>query len=80
MLLKMSNGKVIELEKNQTVQIKFVSSANPKEFRQVDNVNISLNQFFENAEKKVNLTRLYVYDPVTQNCQVFLSDMKNLNK
>jgi hypothetical protein len=75
MLLKMSNGKVIELEKNQTVQIKFVSSANPKEFRQVDNVNISLNQFFENAEKKVNLTRLYVYDPVTQNCQVFLSDM-----
>ena len=75
MLLKMSNGKVIKLEKNQTVQIDFVSSADSKEFKQINDVNMSLNSFFQNAEKKVNLTRLYVYDPVTQNCQVFLSDM-----
>jgi hypothetical protein len=75
MLLKMDNKRVIRLEKNQNVQIGFVNSANPKEFIQINANNIPLNFLFENAEKKMPLDKLYRYNPVSSNCQIFLRDM-----
>jgi len=41
--------------------------------------NLTINEFLQRAKDKIPPTRLYQYDALTQNCQVFLSDLLKAN-
>ena len=47
----------------------------------IDNINHTLNDMFNNAEKEYGLERLYRYDPFKTNCQMLLVDLlTSINK
>ena len=71
MIITLDNGKTFKLEKNHLPEISITSNAG-NDTMAVKAQNISLNEFFGNAEKKAGGTKLWIYDAITQNCQYFV--------
>ena len=78
------NGKKIIVEKNQSVNVS--TSYNITDKTEVLNVsmsgiNITLNEWFQNAIKRFGTKSIFYYDPFRSNCQFFISQMmQTINK
>lgn len=75
MLIRLSDGTVAKVEKNQVVEIK---SARWGVDRETEHLKYSIangktmNELVKGAEAKVGAEKVWVYDARTQNCQFFL--------
>lgn len=71
----LNNGSRIMIEKNERVNIDFYGREEKGDTMLIPNLNISLNELFDKAEKVYGGARLYHYDPRSCNCQRFILDL-----
>ena len=85
--VKLSDGKRkdILVEKNQSINI---SSSIPKVVPETERLtiaipsqlNLTLNSMLNKTLEKVGMTQYFVYDPFTNNCQRFITDILDTNQ
>ena len=75
MLVELDDGTLFRIEKNSRVDITLNDRRLGETMINIDNINHTLNDMFNNAEKEYGLERLYRYDPFKTNCQVLLVDL-----
>jgi hypothetical protein len=75
MLVELDDGTLFKLEKNSRVDITLHDNKLGDTMINIDNINKTLNDMFNNAEKEYGLERIYRYDPFKTNCQVLLVDL-----
>ncbi len=80
MIVTLATGKKLFIEKNEVVNMKYVSNIPP--FKDMINIpinkKISFGDFINNAVKAVGPS-IYLYDHINNNCQVFLRNLLNSN-
>jgi hypothetical protein len=77
MVLTLENGTKLSLEKNEIVNLKpYTTPRENSECRpmSVGMKTITLNELIDNVEKRMG-TRTYHYDVISNNCQVFLTNI-----
>ena len=82
MILKLSNGKMIRLEKNQVINISdSFNVEHNAEFQDValQGKQITLQELLDNTIRKVGQKQVFVYSAFSNNCQRFLIDVLNSN-
>lgn len=72
---ELDNGKSFRLDKNSTVQMVEADYNISGESMNVNLTDITLGKLFDNIESKVNMNRIYIYNAISQNCQVFITDL-----
>jgi hypothetical protein len=75
MLVELDDGTLFKLEKNSRVDITLHDNKLGDTMINIDNINKTLNDMFNNAENEYGLERIYRYDPFKTNCQVLLVDL-----
>ena len=81
MLVELDDGTLFRIEKNSRVDITLNDRRLGETMINIDNINHTLNDMFNNAEKEYGLERLYRYDPFKTNCQMLLVDLlTSINK
>jgi hypothetical protein len=75
----LDNGVQCHVEKNQTINMGSghhrPSGSTCTEVKITPSSQVTLNKLFSNALSKVGDHRLYVYDAVSANCQIFIKDL-----
>ena len=71
LLVEVAN-KVLKLEKNERAMFKTTDLTLGDTMKYIDNIDYTLNEMFDRAEKLVGLENLYRYSAFENNCQVFL--------
>jgi hypothetical protein len=75
-LIQFANSATYKLEKNHVVEIVRSEWNDARaQIIQLPNPHITFSKLIENAEAKVGLKQLYVYNPITGNCQIFVRDV-----
>lgn len=72
MIITLDDGSSIKLEKEEVPKLTISSDAGPDKIEVQKQPNVSMNEFIKNAETKAGGTKLWVYDPISQNCQYFV--------
>jgi hypothetical protein len=75
MLVELDDGTLFKLEKNSRVDITLNDNKLGDTMINIDNIDSTLNDMFNNAEQKYGLERIYRYDPFKTNCQMLLVDL-----
>ena len=75
MLVELDDGTLFKLEKNSRVDITLHDNKLGDTMINIDNINKTLNDMFNNAEKEYGLERIYRYNAFKTNCQVLLIDL-----
>ena len=79
-IVSLYGGKLIRIEKNQTIELRIVNSVPSVEQLEITpSKNITLNQFLDNARKQMGDERYFVYDPKYYNCQVYIANLLSAN-
>jgi hypothetical protein len=82
MVMRLSDGSIIRIDKNQVVVIAPELFEAPTAETMDVNLNnnvISLKQLITRGEQSVGLSNYWVYNPTTNNCQKFVIDTLNAN-
>ena len=75
MLVELDDGLLFKIEKNSRVDITLNNNKLGDTMINITDINNTLNDMFDNAEKMYGGERLYRYDPFKTNCQVLLIDL-----
>lgn len=80
-ILQLSNGRIVRLDKNDLVDVSYLHTTIPQPSQNTRIVlmpsNPTLREFFGNAEQ--HNPKLWRYDAITANCQVFIIDLLKHN-
>lgn len=82
MIITLSNGKMLRIEKNQVIKISTnVNTESDAEFEIVplQGKQITLKEFLQNAVTKYGDNRIFIYSPWSTNCQQYLVDLLEAN-
>ena len=79
LVLLLENGKLIRIDKNESVIIREISSVPNAETLQIPCYQ-TLGELWKNVIKKIPPDKLFVYDAISANCQMFVDDFLTANK
>lgn len=82
MLLKLDNGVILRAEKNQTVTITEVKTLQDSDCMSVDvklKKAITFAELLSNTENKVGKDRMWVYNIIDKNCQIWIDHILTSN-
>lgn len=80
MLIKLSDGTIIKVEKNEVIDTAIAHNFNPEgESISVGSPNNTLNEFLDKGLKSVGEQKYFIYDSKRANCQIFLADNLKAN-
>jgi len=74
-IVELDDGTLFKLEKNSRVDITLHDNKLGDTMINIDNIENTLNDMFNNAEKEYGLERIYRYNPFKTNCQMLLVDL-----
>jgi len=74
-IVELDDGTLFKLEKNSRVDITLHDNKLGDTMINIDNIENTLNDMFNNAEREYRLERIYRYDPFKTNCQMLLVDL-----
>ena len=80
-VVQLSNGVLVRIEKNQTIELKVLASK-PRvegEMSVFPREDITLMELLNNTEKSMGKEKYFVYDPKNNNCQVFVKALLEAN-
>jgi hypothetical protein len=75
MIVELDDGILFKIEKNSRVDITLNNNKLGDTMINITDINNTLNDMFDNAEKLYGNERIYRYDPFKTNCQVLLIDL-----
>ena len=75
LLVELDDGLLFKIEKNSRVDITLNNNKLGDTMINITDIDNTLNDMFDNAEKLFGGERLYRYDPFKTNCQVLLIDL-----
>jgi hypothetical protein len=75
MIVELDDGTLFKLEKNSRVDITLHDNKLGDTMINIENIENTLNDMFENAEKEYGLERIYRYNAFKTNCQMLLVDL-----
>jgi len=76
----LDNGITLLIEKNEVINISiYKDTSNGESMNVIMNEPIQLNNFLNNAKNGMGVKRFFYYDPITDNCQVFLNSLMSYN-
>ena len=80
-IFELDDGILFKIEKNSRVDITLNNNKLGDTMINITDINNTLNDMFNNAEKLYGCERIYRYDPFKSNCQMLLKDfLTALNK
>ena len=75
LIVELDDGLLFKIEKNSRVDITLNNNKLGDTIQNITDIDNTLNDMFDNAEKLYGNERIYRYDPFKTNCQVLLIDL-----